>query len=31
LIRVDPDDPELRLVTLPIAAIAEPAKLAKST
>ena len=30
-IRIDPDDPELRLVTLPIAAIEEPGKLAKST
>jgi acetyltransferase len=30
-IRIDPDDPELRLVTLPIASIAEPGKLAKST
>jgi len=30
-IRIDPDDPELRLVTLPIASIEEPGKLAKST
>jgi acetyltransferase len=30
-IRIDPDDPELRLVTLPIASIKEPGKLAKST
>lgn len=29
-VRVDPDDPELRLVTLPIAAIEEPGKLAES-
>lgn len=29
-IRIDPDDPELRLVTLPIASIHEPGKLAKS-
>jgi acetyltransferase len=29
-IRVDPDDPEIRVVTLPIAAIAEPGKLASS-
>ena len=28
-IRIDPDDPELRLVTLPIAAIEEPGKLAR--
>jgi len=30
-IRIDPDDPELRLVTLPIASIEEPEKLAQST
>ncbi|MBL0404870.1 bifunctional acetate--CoA ligase family protein/GNAT family N-acetyltransferase [Microvirga aerilata] len=30
-VRIDPDDPELRLVTLPIASIEEPGKLAKST
>ncbi|MGF9758595.1 bifunctional acetate--CoA ligase family protein/GNAT family N-acetyltransferase [Microvirga sp. 0TCS3.31] len=30
-IRIDPDDSELRLVTLPIASIEEPGKLAKST
>ena len=30
-IRIDPDDPELRLVTLPIASIEEPGKLAQST
>ncbi|MBF9195681.1 bifunctional acetate--CoA ligase family protein/GNAT family N-acetyltransferase [Microvirga terrestris] len=30
-IRIDSDDPELRLVTLPIASIEEPGKLAKST
>ena len=29
-IRIDPDDPELRLVTLPIASIEEPGKLAQS-
>ena len=29
-IRIDPDDPELRIVTLPIASIEEPGKLADS-
>jgi acetyltransferase len=29
-VRIDPDDPELRLVTLPIASIEEPGKLAES-
>jgi acetyltransferase len=29
-IRIDPDDPEIRVVTLPIAAIDEPGKLAQS-
>jgi acetyltransferase len=29
-IRIDPDDPEIRVVTLPIAAIEEPEKLAQS-
>ncbi|MBB4040012.1 acetyltransferase [Microvirga flocculans] len=30
-IRIDPDDPELRLVTLPIASIAEPGKLVQKS
>jgi acetyltransferase len=29
-VRIDPDDPELRLVTLPVASIEEPGKLADS-
>jgi acetyltransferase len=30
-IQIDPDDPEIRIVELPIAAIEEPGKLGAST